>query len=807
MIGLQGPTSTQDHIDHPRLVSMFHACRLTSSLIVMVTSILASVRPPSISSLSISEPYPHIAHSKRVVELFDELRVPWGVQFRIACLVCDGQITWDQVTREILQSLTGTNMDAGPKMRTVFRPLLKGLGGRVMGTTPDADIALFRELDLEDEALEEGSNRNLGLNGEDDEAMGTWWAGHVEQRGILEEYRPPGGTRRLRIRLVHQRYFATSNRFLRKLGSRRFLKVSMKFEAKTRKDEAELEEFLLKGHVINGRVFRVFCGQDIDSPIYLIETDENIDRRAVEEMGDSQRVSLTQFLAWHNPWAWNKTQRMSKWTARFALGLSTSEPAGIFKAQNIHVIRDIESPYRDHTRPIQNKEIMTDGCGLINAAALRMIQKNQRLESVPCAVQGRVAGAKGLWLLDINDQSEEPTIWLTDSQVKIKYENLDRLINDPALRIFDLLRISQTKYPANIGAQPIINLSHNGVPTEVFSTMLQEALRDKVDTLLNFWRRGTEQDLALLWDRIFGLGGLSRLKRARVGGNSEGPQDFGIASHMRKKAKEKAATKEDDEDEGKKDIDEWSGCPSDLYEVAFEMIQAGFHPRNSTYLGVKIRQILKQELERMLSKLRIPVRYSAEVFAVPDFWGVLEEGEVYFRSSKDIEFPDPTKIGSVVEGPVVIFRYPVRLPTDAQKFTAVNHRALHHLKDVVVFSTKGRRSGPSILAGGDCDGDMMVVIWDPRIVDPFENSDVDKFADPPSDFKEKFLTDGGEKVDKFLERLKQEFPTQGPGELDYVRGPLAETQKYLLGGCKKRSNVGQYSIWADTIGYINGERE
>lgn len=141
---------------------------------------------------------------------------------------------------------------------------------------------------------------------------------------------------------------------------------------------------------------------------------------------------------------------------------------------------------------------MTDGCGRINYAALRIIQLRRDMAQHPVAVQGRIAGSKGLWLVDPSDQSSEPKIWITNSQTKIKYTE-EQLAN-PSNRVFDLLRVSQTKNGIALSHQPIINFAHNGVPAEVFQELLQEALDREVTAFIDMW---DTRDLTKLWDTVF----------------------------------------------------------------------------------------------------------------------------------------------------------------------------------------------------------------------------------------------------------------------------------------------------------------
>lgn len=75
-------------------------------------------------------------------------------------------------------------------------------------------------------------------------------------------------------------------------------------------------------------------------------------------------------------------------------------------------------------------------------------------------------------------------------------------------------------------------------------------------------------------------------------------------------------------------------------------------------------------------------------------------------------------------------------------------------RDVIIFSSKGSRSLADKLSGGDYDGDIAWICWEPSIVDPFENvpvptpveledfgikKDEKKVSDILSDFPDQFL--------------------------------------------------------------------
>jgi hypothetical protein len=50
------------------------------------------------------------------------------------------------------------------------------------------------------------------------------------------------------------------------------------------------------------------------------------------------------------------------------------------------------------------------------------------------------------------------------------------------------------------------------------------------------------------------------------------------------------------------------------------------------------------------------------------------------------------------------------------------YERLKHLINVVVFSSAGERPTPHKMSGGDLDGDVYSVIWEPRLVNALDES-------------------------------------------------------------------------------------
>lgn len=305
-----------------------------------------------------------------------------------------------------------------------------------------------------------------------------------------------------------------------------------------------------------------------------------------------------------------------------------------------------------------SSEVLTDGCGFINGAALTLIARRLGLPSRPTAVQGRVAGAKGLWMLHYNDRSptEPPRIWIRKSQKKV---NLTSLEEGSAHVIFDLVAQStRIVTPGHLNRQTLINLAENGVDSQVFKDLLNEGLINLYASLTHWNGRGA---MPLLWSTVNNLGGVTRAHLQRVAHGIA--RAIGLANRFEVDLEDED---DDPEDEHSSDDDD-----KPLYQAVLELIQTGFNPQSSPFLYEKMKWVVVKAMDRYLKKYRIEVRQSAEAFIVPgacvqlcvfktfrtilvDPFGVLEEGEIHFRSSQELGDPlTETNVYSV-RGPVLV---------------------------------------------------------------------------------------------------------------------------------------------------------
>lgn len=156
----------------------------------------------------------------------------------------------------------------------------------------------------------------------------------------------------------------------------------------------------------------------------------------------------------------------------------------------------------------------------------------------------------------------------------------------------------------------------------------------------------------------------------------------------------------------------------------------GIDYRRDPFLRGAIEAVLLRELRLLKHKARIPVQKGMALFGVMDETGYLKEGEVYVAfdpvAARPCEPPGARR--------VIVTRSPALHPGDVQ--TAWNtvppdQHPLLELRNCIAFSMWGDRPLASQLSGGDLDGDVFQVIWDPAVVESvrtFEAADYSRIA-------------------------------------------------------------------------------
>ena len=122
------------------------------------------------------------------------------------------------------------------------------------------------------------------------------------------------------------------------------------------------------------------------------------------------------------------------------------------------------------------------------------------LDQVPCVFQGRIGGAKGVWMVDYTNELRPGTravasngstsrvegekwIEVTDSQQKFELKASNYYQHDDELVRFEVHSYSTRLSSATLNFQLMPILANRGVKETVFDRLLEEDLTDKVSHL------------------------------------------------------------------------------------------------------------------------------------------------------------------------------------------------------------------------------------------------------------------------------------------------------------------------------------
>lgn len=141
----------------------------------------------------------------------------------------------------------------------------------------------------------------------------------------------------------------------------------------------------------------------------------------------------------------------------------------------------------------------------------------------------------------------------------------------------------------------------------------------------------------------------------------------------------------------------------------------GLQYQTDTFLRDVVEMAVVIKLRDIKYRGRIPVENGVTLYGIMDETGYLQEGEVYVV----VEKPPQGGREVLTGGRVIITRSPALHPGDIRVVKAVDvpdESPLNKLSNCVVFSQYGERDLPSQLSGGDLDGDLYNVIFEPGLM-------------------------------------------------------------------------------------------
>jgi hypothetical protein len=139
--------------------------------------------------------------------------------------------------------------------------------------------------------------------------------------------------------------------------------------------------------------------------------------------------------------------------------------------------------------------------------------------------------------------------------------------------------------------------------------------------------------------------------------------------------------------------------------------------RADDFLTDMIEIAVLSKLREIKHRARIPVKDGCNLYGIMDETGYLQEGQIYVATEKTTDGKQEKSV--LIRKRVVITRAPALHPGDIQVVEAIDvpsNSPLKSLYNCVVFSQHGERDLPSCLSGGDLDGDLYQVIWDPTLI-------------------------------------------------------------------------------------------
>ncbi|RAK98924.1 RNA dependent RNA polymerase [Aspergillus ibericus CBS 121593] len=412
---------------------------------------------------------------------------------------------------------------------------------------------------------------------------------------------------------------------------------------------------------------------------------------------DSSRhtpMSLDALIDWHMPREANRSQSNCKLFQRFSLGLSKTFATVVLKPQQVLPLSDAP-----------NRPVMNDGCALMSRGLANQICDSLGLTGItPSAFQGRIAGAKGLWMVDrhqseISAGGDDIWIQISDSQLKIKPHphGWQGPVDDEQLT-FEVVNWSKPLHPVDLNTQLLAILEHGG------------HVKEHIADLTRLGIQSVYQDFAEVLKSDSPVLCRSLVQKIRPSG------DDGVGLISQKALR----------------YEQWM---SNDAEFIIRLTEAGFGPRSFYPLRKRLGKCLRELLNRYVDELHIEVPLSTYAFCIADPYGVLEPDEVHFGFSNNWRDGNGQFEDNLLDGvDVLVGRLPAHLPSDIQRRRAVWKQELRHFKDVIVFPSKGDIPLAHMLSGGDYDGDTPWICWDQNIVRNFDNTDLPSVEFPPEHF-------------------------------------------------------------------------
>ncbi|XXH05177.1 hypothetical protein Hte_011602 [Hypoxylon texense] len=378
----------------------------------------------------------------------------------------------------------------------------------------------------------------------------------------------------------------------------------------------------------------------------------------------------------------NQTQSVLKLFSRIALGLSRTYPTIILQPEQIrHEKDDIVSPAGN---------VMNDGIARMSHGLARAVRDAMGLSDLPAGFQGRFGSAKGFWIRDTADTSD--AIWIETRPSQRKW-NCDYIEDDH--RTFEVRSESRELKSASLNLQLLPILEDRAINAGLMKVQIGAFLRDSL-------KRDLDAQKAAMQD----------------------PTEFKLWVHENSPSSRRLERTKNCE------VPWTAGLPTSREDIMSFLLDSGFDPKKLEFLRDIAWKLRMEKCKELQERLNVRVGRSTYAYMVVDFLGVLEENEVHLGFSSKFTDEHSGFSETFLHGiDVLVARTPAHYPSDIQRVKAVFKPELGSLKDVIIFSTKGDIPLAEKLSGGDYDGDIAWVCWEPTIVNNFQNAEMPTVPD------------------------------------------------------------------------------
>lgn len=274
--------------------------------------------------------------------------------------------------------------------------------------------------------------------------------------------------------------------------------------------------------------------------------------------------------------------------------------------------------------------------------------------------QGRIAGAKGIWMVDALDEKlprGDGEFWIevTDSQLKFEGHLEDCIYPEKERITFEVSSFSKKLSSASLNFQLIPILLNRGVPENTFKDLLQADLKDRVGQMEDAMTSGLalrkwNQDTNPITSERSVSGGIEMLG----GLPASAPEKINWFVEVCYTVP-------------------YSPLPPSSCLYLLTLSQHGFEPKECAYLTNLLFKAIQDYCLKLENRLNIEIGRSTNALIIADPLAILEEGEIHLGFSTT--FRDPRSHWEEVmlhDIDVLVARLPAHLPSDIQKVCSLN---------------------------------------------------------------------------------------------------------------------------------------